>query len=146
MNIQGMGQNFAVTNTNKYNTAGKSQVSAYQQTDAVKTSSGGQAEQTIDMNSISPNQYNALVRSGVADLAVPMVLPGGRVHLDGQQAQMGDVKTDYIGQIKQSIEFSESIGDVGQVDFLKERLAVVRALHGQSYMPSEASEGLNITA
>ncbi|KZN62390.1 hypothetical protein N473_19245 [Pseudoalteromonas luteoviolacea CPMOR-1] len=147
MNIQGMGQNIAATNP--YGGQNQPRVNGYQQNIESVTGSHErkpEVEQTINMHNISPNEYNAMVRSGVADLAVPMVLPGGRIHLDGHQAEMGDVKTDYIGQIEQSIEFSESIGDIKNAEFLKNRLAIVKDLHGQSFMLTQSSEGVSIKA
>ncbi len=100
----------------------------------------------IDMHNISPNEYNELVRSGKADLPVPMLHPGGRVHLDGQQADRGDVKVDYIAQIEQEIKFSQSIGDTDGADFLLNRLTIVEALHGQEYESRDSSKGIDIKA
>ncbi|MCF6441804.1 hypothetical protein L1077_20415 [Pseudoalteromonas luteoviolacea] len=146
MYIQGMGQSYAA---NEHFTA--------QNTSAIKANSQEagtvasrdeviKTEQRIDMRNISPNEYNELVRSGVADLPVPMVLPGGRIYLDGRQTEMGDVKTNYIGQIEQSIEFNQDIGDFGQVAFLKDRLAIVKGLHGQTFIPSTFSQSVDIKA
>ncbi|MCE9687645.1 hypothetical protein LZP73_15765 [Shewanella sp. AS16] len=106
-------------------------------------SSGNQAKVSIDMHNISANEYNELVRSGITDLPVPLVLPGGRVQLDGQQSEMGEVKTDYIAQITQSIEFKKSIGDISGVDFLMKRLAQVEELHGKEYTPTQAGTGID---
>lgn len=103
------------------------------------------SQKRIDMRNISPNDYNELVRSGITDLPVPMVQPGGRLHLDGQQADMADIKTDYIDQIEQSIASKTRIGDLNGVDFLKERLDKVKALHGQEFTPIDGAEGIHLT-
>ncbi|KZN44654.1 hypothetical protein [Pseudoalteromonas luteoviolacea] len=146
MYIQGMGQSYAARE--HYTAQNKSDLKANTRAAGTLASHDEviKTEQRIDMRNISPNEYNELVRSGVADLPVPMVLPGGRIYLDGRQADMGDVKTDYIGQIEQSIEFNQDIGDFDQIAFLKDRLAIVKGLHGQTFIPSTFSQSVDIKA
>ncbi|MDH3326447.1 MAG: hypothetical protein OEM38_07010 [Gammaproteobacteria bacterium] len=103
-------------------------------------------KKTIDMHDISPREYSELVRAGLADIPVPIIFPGGRVHLDGKQAEMADVKTDYIAQSKNSIELKKSIGDTSGADFLLSRLSVVEELHGVKFLPKENSKGIDLTA
>lgn len=91
-------------------------------------------EFNIDMHNITPNEYDALTKAGITDLATPIIFPGGRIHLDGKQAELGDVKADYIGQINNSIEAANFRGDTSSVKFLQERLEVVKELHGQTVL------------
>lgn len=86
----------------------------------------------IDMHNISPNEYDALTKAGITDLATPIIFPGGRVHLNGKQAEMADVKADYLAQIENSIEAAKSRGDTQSVEFFSERLKVVQELHGRT--------------
>ena len=146
MQIQGIRQNVAtptvqlVDDNNRLNSTSSTELNPK----GIST----QAEPSmreIDMHNISPNEYNELVRSGHADLPVPILFPGGRVHLDGQQEEMGDVKMDYIAQIEQLIEYRQSIGDTDGANFLLNRLTVVEGLHGQEYESHESSKGINIT-
>ncbi|NKC18419.1 MULTISPECIES: hypothetical protein [Pseudoalteromonas] len=145
MEIQGVGQIFATSgnNSNKLAQSGLETDSAFSSS---SSSVESQIEKRIDMHNISPNEYNMLVRAGVADLPIPMVLPNGRLYLDGQQGKMGDVRTDYIGQIEQSIKYSKSIGDVNQANFLENRLAIVKELHGKDYLQTEHALGLDVMA
>lgn len=147
MQIQGIWQTIA---TQPHQSANKSSPSNPITSDELSNSNGiTQSEpaiRSIDMHNISPNEYNELVRAGLAELPVPMLLPGGRVHLDGQQAEMGDVKMDYIAQIEQSMKYSQSIGDSEGVDFLRMRLSIVKELHGNEYAVQESNKGINTTA
>lgn len=145
MDLQGVGQTNATYMSRDLPSS--QDVSSSQSKDVIEKSHSSEPQiRTIDMRNISPNEYNELVRAGLADLPVPMVLPGGRVHLDGQQELMADVKTDYIAQIEQSIEFSKSIDDKASVLFLQKRLAIVTELHGQEYESSQATKGVDVKA
>jgi hypothetical protein len=146
MQIQGIRQNVATPTTQlvKNNDHLNSTSSTEQNPKGIST----QAEpsmRSIDMHNISPNEYNELVRSGKADLPVPIPLPGGQFHIDGKQAEMGDVKMDYIAQIEQSIKYSQSIDDTDGADFLLNRLTIVEDLNGQEYESRDSSKGINIT-
>ncbi|SEI08005.1 hypothetical protein SAMN05660691_03420 [Rheinheimera pacifica] len=144
MDISGIRQNIAVE---------KSQYSQYN-TNAISNfkSSGISSDNTvtepekvhIDMRNISPDEYSELVRSGIADIPVPMILPDGQYHLDGKQSDLSNKKVDYIGQIEKSIEFSKSIGDHKSVDFLTGRLDQVKKLHGLEYIPIQDSKGIDV--
>lgn len=147
MHIQEMRQNIAmstalfVNNNDRLNSTSNAEL-----THKGISTQAESSMRAIDMHNISPNEYNELVRSGKADLPVPMLHPGGRVYLDGQQADMGDVKMDYIAQIEQAIKFSQSIGDEDGANFLLNRLTIVETLHGQEYESLESSKGINISA
>lgn len=145
MDILGIRQNFAVEKS-QYSQYDTNAISNFKSSGISSNNTAGTEPEKvhIDMRNISPDEYSALVRSGLADIPVPMVLPDGQYHLDGKQSDLSNKKVDYIGQIERSIEFGKSVGDFKSVDFLTDRLAQVKALHGVEYLPIKDSKGIDI--
>ena len=135
MNIQNVGQLFTINRTETAKIAtfeSNSEPSPVQKNQISSIGNTSSYQYNIDMHNISPNEYNQLTRSGVTDLADPIIFPNGQVRLDGMQAEMGDVKTDYISQINQQIDYAKSIGDENTIQHLSERLSLVNDLHGKT--------------
>lgn len=144
MDISGVRQNIAVEK-GQYSQYNTNAISNFKSAGISSGNTVTEPEKVhIDMRNISPDEYSELVRSGIADIPVPMILPDGQYHLDGKQSDLSNKKVDYIGQIERSIEFGKSVGDFKSVDFLTDRLAQVKALHGVEYLPVKDSKGVNI--
>lgn len=145
MDISGIRQNFAMEK-GQYSQYNANTVSNFQSSGIFANNTAGTEPERvhIDMRNISPDEYSALVRSGIADIPVPMILPDGQYHLGGKQSDLSNKKVDYIGQIEKSIEFSKSIGDHKSVDFLTDRLDQVKKLHGLEYIPIQDSKGIDV--
>lgn len=147
MNIQGTGQINAATYGTILPQREKVESSQMGATTGSSQKDSVQQSKVVDMHNISPNEYAELVRSGLAELPVPMVLPpGGRIYLDGDPTVLGNLKTDYIGQIENSMDFCQSICDHKMAEFYAGRLSIVKNLHGLEYSPTESAAGIDITA
>lgn len=85
-------------------------------------------ERTVDMRSVSLNEINALIKSGVNGLLDK--LPFIPLHdVNGRSSEYAaNVKIDYLGQIEGAIDFQKRTGK--NTDFLEAVLENVRKIDG----------------
>lgn len=144
MKLNDVMQQLAVTSVNKVEQKPQPDTLSVRETVPVSQQAVATAtSRVIDMRNISPNEYSELVRAGITELPAPMLLPLGIFDLYGRRADLSDQKVDYLAQLEQSLMFNESIGDVKSAAFLRERLAIVNALHGKTVTSAALSQGID---